>query len=279
MLITADVSAPLPKWSPPWLSSKGAWAVDVPISQCHLSCVADPGICNDSFSLWAQNLQTQTWEPCGWAETRGFLGGFHVGISRLQIFQGAQTGVSSLAPLFSASPRDQHWMSFWLHLETSPRLPSDWWDQMFSQASILRTMDQDFADLKLMYAHDMILSNPWRIHLVPGAAVVINFRSAMKGVMDSCLMSDLVSRTLHSVSALFACMFIASVRRASGYAQFELVPVRCQLVRWDSQAEPTLVVQDEVYYLDSRNGGTHTLTQKYCHRNIYYMQTAVGAIL
>lgn len=69
--------------------------------------------------------------------------------------------------------------------------------------------------------------------------------------MGGYLIPDLLSGPLRSVLALLACMFIASVKRASDYAHLYLVPVRCQLSRSDSQVKPTLVVQYEVFNLDN----------------------------
>lgn len=92
-----------------------------------------------------------------------------------------------------------------------------------------RAKDLDFADLKLMYAHAMILSNSWRIHLAPGT-VVVTVRSSLKALMRGCLAPDWLSGPLHcTVSVPLASMFIASAKRVtdngatSYYAHFQLM--------------------------------------------------------
>jgi len=63
---------------------------------------------------------------------------------------------------------------------------------------LFRTFDRDFVDLKLMRAHIMRLSNPWRIHLAPGTTVV-TVRSSMKALMGGCLTPDLLRGPQHPV--------------------------------------------------------------------------------
>lgn len=57
---------------------------------------------------------------------------------------------------------------------------------------LFRTKDRDFAGLKLICAHDMSFSNPWRIHLAPDTDVVVSVRSSMKALIDGCLTLDLL---------------------------------------------------------------------------------------
>lgn len=77
----------------------------------------------------------------------------------------------------------------------------------------MRTKDLEFAHFKLMHAHDMSLSNPWRIHLAPGSDVVVTMRSSIK--------------------ALIVCFQREEGHQdgASGdYPHFQLESVRCQQV-------------------------------------------------
>ena len=87
-----------------------------------------------------------------------------------------------------------------------------------------RTRDLDFAGLKLMRTHAMMLSNPWRIHLAPGTAVVVTVRSSMKALMGGCLTPDLLRGPLHSGSAALTSMFIASAKRVTEMVQPVIMP-------------------------------------------------------
>jgi len=115
--------------------------------------------------------------------------------------------------------------SFWLQLKTFPRLFTGCsaTDEIWSSPNqkrnwsvifpFFRTIDQDFVGLKLMCAHVMSLSNPWRIHLAPGTAVVLAVRSSMKALMGGCFTPDLLRGPRHSVSADLTSIFIANVKR------------------------------------------------------------------
>ena len=53
------------------------------------------------------------------------------------------------------------------------------------------TNDLDLLGLKLILAHAMSFSRPWRIHLVPGTEDVVMVRSSIKALIGGCLVPDL----------------------------------------------------------------------------------------
>lgn len=143
------------------------------------------------------------------------------------VYQGLESSreprLASLAPLFSASPRGQHWMLWWslCHSDCSWR-PSQGFRgiRCFPSLPFLEQMTWTLSAWNSCVPMPWSSLTPWRIYLAPGPAVVVTARSSMKALMDGCLIPDLVSGPLHSVSALLACMFIASKKRTSNYAHF-----------------------------------------------------------
>lgn len=170
-----------------------------------------------------------------WAEARGFLRGFHAGIPRPWIFQGAHT-----CPLFSVSHLGQRWLPWWSLCRSGCSWSPSQGSSLASQTLTIRcfpSLKKNFKrpspsleprtgteGMKLMRAYTMILSNPCRIHPAPGTAVVVTMSSSLKALMGGCLTPSLLSGPLHSVSAPLANMFTVSVKRVADMVQPLIMP-------------------------------------------------------
>lgn len=95
----------------------------------------------------------------------------------------------------------------------------------------LSTKDLDFLGLKLILAHVMSFSRPWRIHLVPGTEDVMMVRLSIKALVGGCLEPDFVFGPWHSTSADLATIFTARAKMVVEMVQPVIIPFssRCQL--------------------------------------------------
>lgn len=90
------------------------------------------------------------------------------------------------------------------------RFFSQWWNPSNCKAEVVSpfTFYWGLLSLKLILAHVISHSSPWRSRLHPGTDVVITVKSSKKAIMGGCYVPDLDFGRLHSNSADFTSMFI-----------------------------------------------------------------------
>ncbi len=105
-----------------------------------------------------------------------------------------------------------------------------------------RTKDQNLAGLKLILAHVMSLSNPWRSHRHPGTDVAMTIQLSMKALIGGWQVPDLSRGPLYSTSAALTNMFIPKANKDTDMEQpvMMLFSRQCHADVIDPEVNPTL---------------------------------------